>query len=183
MLQAFFFAFLATVAFGILFQGPKRILVQSGVIGAAGWLLFITLKSVFAIHSFTANFLASLVVALLSEIAARVFRQPVTVFNVPAAIPLVPGLGMYQGMHYILNGDLPYGTEVLTGAALDACAIAIGLMMISGAFRALKTGGEIARLRRQDLLSWRGTADPSLGKTAGKYNETADVVVKRDTTL
>lgn len=72
MLQAFFFAFLATVAFGILFQGPKRILVQSGVIGAAGWLLFITLKSVFAIHSFTANFLASLVVALLSEIAARV---------------------------------------------------------------------------------------------------------------
>ena len=45
MLQAFFFAFLATVAFGILFQGPKRILVQSGVIGAAGWLLFITLKS------------------------------------------------------------------------------------------------------------------------------------------
>lgn len=90
---------------------------------------------------------------------------------------------MYQGMHYILNGDVPYGTEVLTGAALDACAIAIGLMMISGAFRALKTGGEIARLRRQDLLSWRGTADLSLGKTAGKYNETADVVVKRDTTL
>ena len=41
MLQAFFFAFLATVAFGILFQGPKRILVQSGVIGAAGWLLLI----------------------------------------------------------------------------------------------------------------------------------------------
>lgn len=183
MLQAFFFAFLATVAFGILFQGPKRILVQSGVIGGVGWVLFITLKSVFEIHSFAANFLASLVIALLSEMAARIFKQPVTVFNVPAIIPLVPGLGMYQGMHYILNGAVSYGTEVLTGAALDSCAIAIGLMMVSGAFRALKTGGEIARLRRQDLLSWRGTADSPLRDTSKKCNETADAAVKRDTKL
>lgn len=181
MWQAFFFAFLATAAFGILFQGPKRILVQSGVIGGIGWVLFITLKSAFALHSFAANFLASLVIALLSEMAARIFKQPVTVFNVPAIIPLVPGLGMYRGMHYILNGSVSYGTEVLTGAALDSCAIAIGLMMVSGAFRALKTGSEMARLRRQDLLVWRGTESLSLQETSEKCNEAADVVRQRNT--
>ena len=179
-LQAFFFAFLATVAFGVLFQGPKRILAQSGVIGGIGWLFFSTLKADFELHSFAANFLASLVIALLSELAARLFKQPVTVFNVPAVIPLVPGLGMYQGMHYILNGAVSYGTEVLTGAALDACAIAIGLMMVSGAFRALKTGGEIARLRRQDILSWRAAAASSPGKRAEDGKETVSAGTKSE---
>ena len=39
--QAFVFAFLATVAFGVLFQGPKRILWRSGIIGALGWARYI----------------------------------------------------------------------------------------------------------------------------------------------
>ena len=42
-LQAFVFAFFATVAFGVLFQGPKRILWRSGLIGALGWVVFIAL--------------------------------------------------------------------------------------------------------------------------------------------
>ncbi len=41
-IQAFFFAFLATVAFGVLFQGPKRILWGSGLIGGLGWVVFIS---------------------------------------------------------------------------------------------------------------------------------------------
>lgn len=152
LLKAFFFAFMATVAFGILFQGPRRILPYSGVIGGAGWVIFMTLKSGWEIHSFAANFLATVMIALLSEITARLLKEPVTVFNLPAIIPLVPGLGIYQGMNHILNGSVAYGSEVLAGAALDSCAIALGIMMVSGAFRALKMGGELARLRNMDLL-------------------------------
>ena len=152
LLKAFVFAFLATVSFGILFQGPRRILPFSGVIGGIGWVLFITLKGVWEIHSFAANFMATVVIALLSEITARLLREPVTVFNLPAIIPLVPGLGIYQGMYYILQGSVSYGSETLAGAALDSCAIALGIMMVSGAFRALKMGGELARLRNMDLL-------------------------------
>ena len=62
---------------------------------------------------------------------------------------------MYKGMNYILQDYAGYGTEVLLGAALDACAIALGIMMVSGVFRALKTGSDMARQRQQDLL---GTA-------------------------
>ena len=151
-LQAFIFAFLATVAFGILFQGPKRILWRSGLIGALGWVVFIGLKESFSVHSFSANFLATVLIALVSEIFARIWKEPVTVFEIPAIIPLVPGFGMYRGMNYILQDYVGYGSEVLLGAAMDACAIALGVMMVSGVFRALKTGSDMARQRQQDLL-------------------------------
>ena len=35
---------------------------------------------------------------------------------------------------------------------MDACAIALGIMMVSGVFRALKTGSDMASQRQQDLL-------------------------------
>ena len=151
-LQAFVFAFLATVAFGVLFQGPKRILWRSGLIGGLGWMIFIGLKDLFSVHSFSANFLATVLIALVSEIFARIWKEPVTVFEIPAIIPLVPGFGMYRGMNLILQDYVSYGTEVLLGAAVDACAIALGIMMVSGVFRALKTGSDMARQRQQDLL-------------------------------
>ena len=154
-LQAFVFAFFATVAFGVLFQGPKRILWRSGLIGAMGWVVFSGLEGLFAVHSFSANFLASVVIALISEIFARIWKEPVTVFEIPAIIPLVPGFGMYRGMNYILQDYVAYGNEVLLGAAMDACAIALAIMMVSGVFRALKTGSDMALQRQQDLL---GTA-------------------------
>ena len=158
-LQAFVFAFLATVAFGVLFQGPKRILWRSGLIGALGWVVFIGLKESFSVHSFSANFLATVLIALVSEIFARIWKEPVTVFEIPAIIPLVPGFGMYRGMNYILQDYVGYGSEVLLGAAMDACAIALGVMMVSGVFRALKTGSDMARQRQQDLLGIEITQD------------------------
>ena len=151
-LEAFVFAFLATVAFGILFQGPKRILWRSGLIGGLGWVVFIGMKELFSIHSFSANFLATVLIALVSEIFARIWKEPVTVFEIPAIIPLVPGFGMYKGMTLILQDYVSYGSEVLLGAAMDACAIALGIMMVSGVFRALKTGSDMAHQRQQDLL-------------------------------
>ena len=108
-IQAFFFAFLATVAFGVLFQGPKRILWGSGLIGGLGWVVFIGLKGIFSIHSFSANFLATVIIALASEIFARLQKEPVTAFEIPAIIPLVPGLGMYKGMTLILQDYAGHG--------------------------------------------------------------------------
>ena len=170
-LQAFVFAFFATVAFGVLFQGPKPILWRSGLIGAMGWVVFSGLEGLFAIHSFSANFLATVLIALVSEIFARIWKEPVTVFEVPAIIPLVPGFGMYRGMNYILQDYVAYGSEVLLGAAMDACAIALGVMMVSGVFRALKTGSDMARQRQQDLLGTAVSQDLYISDPEEEYPE------------
>ncbi len=148
----FIFATIATIGFGILFQGPKRILWRGGLIGGVAWVVLTVLKNEFGIHSFSANFLASVTISLISEMAARVYKEPATVFTVPAIIPLVPGIGIYYGINLILNNHVSYGGEVLMGAVMDSCAIALGIMMVSGAFRALKTGQEMARYRQLDLL-------------------------------
>lgn len=103
VLSAFVFAFFATAAFGILFQAPKKTLVSSGLIGAVGWVLFVLLRHQLGYNSFHANFFAAVVIALGSELSARLCRQPATVFVIPGIIPLVPGLGMYQGMTQIIE--------------------------------------------------------------------------------
>ncbi len=136
--ETFFFAFTATVAFGVLFQAPRTTLPVSGLIGAAGWLLFSFLRQDMDSNSFVANCLAALLIALASELAARLFRQPATTFIVPGIIPLVPGLGMYQGMSRIIAKNYDSGISTLLTAVTDAAAIALGIMFITSVFRVFK---------------------------------------------
>lgn len=138
MISSFFFAFIATVSFAVLFQAPRRILLTDGLIGAVGWIVFISLRDELGYSSFYANFLGTLALALLSELSARIFRQPVTAFVVPGIIPLVPGLGIYKGMFAVINNDYNGGMAMLLTAVTDSCAIAVGVMLVSSLFRVLK---------------------------------------------
>lgn len=137
-LEAFIFAFLATVSFAILFQAPKRTLVVSGIIGAVGWVIFKYMRVDIICSSFYANLCATVALALLSELAARIFKQPTTVFIIPGIIPLVPGLGLYKGMTELIDGKYEIGMSTLLTAAFDAAAIALGMMLIASMFRVLK---------------------------------------------
>lgn len=144
---AFLFSFLATAAFGILFQAPRKSLVTSGIIGAVGWVIFVFLRFYLEHNSFYANFLATIFIALSSEFVARVFKQPVTVYVLPGIIPLVPGLGMYRGMTKIIEKNYDAGMDTLLTAGTDAAAIALGMMFMASVFRVIKISKE-----RQQLL-------------------------------
>lgn len=144
-LKHFIFAVLATISFTVLFQGPKKVWIQGGVIGGIGWIIAVFLKSEMFMQSFTADFLATIVISLGSELAARYFKQPSTVFSVPAIIPIVPGLGLYQGMYAILEDKISDGLVILLHAGLDSCAIALGIMLVSGMFRAMKRGRAVTK--------------------------------------
>ena len=140
--SAFVNSFLAAAAFGVLFQAPKRTLVISGLIGAVGWVTFVYLGKVTGYSSFYANLFATVVIALGSELGARVFKQPVTVYVIPGIIPLVPGLGMYRGMNMIIQNSYEMGMNTLIIAAMDASAIALGMMFMASFFRVLKISKE-----------------------------------------
>ena len=117
MITAFFFASLATMAFAILFQAPKKVVLIDGIIGAIGWVVFIYLRHELGYTSFVSNFTATISLALASELSSRIFKQPVTVFVIPGIVPLVPGLGIYQGMFAIINNDYNNGTSILLTAS------------------------------------------------------------------
>lgn len=144
--EAFLFSFLATAAFGVLFQAPRKSLHISGLIGAVGWVVYVYIRKDLNYDSFYAMFAATVVLSLLSELAARVFKQPVTIFVIPGIIPIVPGLGMYRGMAAIIENNYDAGVNILITTVMDASAIALGMMLMTSVFRVFKMSKDHKRL-------------------------------------
>ena len=80
---------------------------------------------------FTGLLAASLFVAALSEVLARMLRTPVILLLVPMLIPEVPGEALYYTMYYLVQG---YQEEFGTYSGLvltEAGAIALGIILAS----------------------------------------------------
>lgn len=138
MLLSVLFAFLATMAFGVLFNTPKKDLLPGGVAGALGWAVFIYMRDIWGYNSQVSNFAATVALALLCEVFARMLKEPVTLFSIPAIIPLVPGLPMYQGMKLLMMHAYNVGMDKLVQAALDAAFISLGILLVSSLARLFK---------------------------------------------
>ena len=96
---AFFSVFTLSVIFGV----PKKYLVYSSLTGAAGWCVYLVLSDL-GWKEFLAMFGATILVALMSNIFARVLKSPVSIYLIPGILPLVPGLGMYRRTRWQVTG-------------------------------------------------------------------------------
>jgi len=145
MLVKIIATFIATVAFAKLFNAPTKTLVPTGLVGTAGFAVYIFLIELWGCSSMLSNFAGTVVLSVLSEIFARVYKEPVTIFSIPGIIPLVPGLPLYQAMNYFVLDAYNVGLTKFMQAFLDAVAIAMGIMLISSLARAYRRGKEMAR--------------------------------------
>jgi uncharacterized membrane protein YjjB (DUF3815 family) len=127
-------AFFATVAFALLFYLPRKYLVLTGLTGSFGWLIYL-LCIRFWNDKVTASFVATLFIALSSHILARIFKTPVTMFLIPGIIPLVPGAGMYQLVHSIVDNTSSKTSGYFYQTLQIAGAIALGIFIIDTIFR------------------------------------------------
>jgi uncharacterized membrane protein YjjP (DUF1212 family) len=115
-------SFISSVAFSIIFKINKRHLVIAGVCGALTYIVYFAVLA--ATDSlFWASFICSAVLALYSEINARIRKAPSIVMFIPGIIPIVPGGYLYRCVRdYICE---------LTGSAINeltnAGAIALGM--------------------------------------------------------
>ena len=130
-------AFFATAAFAILFYLPKKYLIHSGMTGAFGWVIYLMVKDLNN-DKVLANFVATLFVALVSHILARVYKTPVTMFLIPGVIPLVPGAGMYQIVQSIVDNTVERTSYYFFQTIQMAGAIALGIFIIDTLFRMAK---------------------------------------------
>ena len=76
-------------------------------------------------------FIASLVISIYSEIVARIFKAPVTLFLVVALLPLVPGAGMYYTMYQSIIGNATKSLSLGIETIFNAGAIALAPMVVS----------------------------------------------------
>ncbi|GEL14775.1 threonine/serine exporter family protein [Pediococcus cellicola] len=128
MMIEIFFAFIATVGFGIIINIPHRALVVAGLIGTVAWLvywLFFNLQLGLALSNLT----ASVAIGLLSDVAARRMKMPMLIFNIPSLVPLVPGGQAYQMVRNIALGDAAQGMRFLTEVIEITGSIAIGFLL------------------------------------------------------
>lgn len=130
ILRGFIACFVASAAFGILFQVPVKRLWLAGLCGGLSGLAY-KLSLTIGLQEIVAYFIGAIVMAILSEYCARRFKSPVTMFLVCALIPLVPGGDVYRMMVQASQGhlwdSLEYGLKTLSIAG----CLAIGILLIS----------------------------------------------------
>lgn len=120
-------SFVAAAGFGILFNAPARKLWQCGSIGMAGWILYYGLTQ-HGMYVVPATTFAAMLVAVLTQICAKIYKTPIIVFHVSGVIPLVPGGIAYDAMRNFVENDYNTAVQLSAQVLLLAGGIAIGLM-------------------------------------------------------
>lgn len=121
-------AFFGTLGFCVLLNIPRKLWIYSSLVGTAAWGAYLA-AACFTDAVVTLNFLAALTAALLSQILARFFRAPVTLFLIPGIFPMVPGAGMYEIAYNAVQGDQGQVNYYIMQTLQIAGAIAVGIFL------------------------------------------------------
>ncbi len=128
-------AFAAIAAFSVAMEVPVIYLPYCGVIGGAGWFVYlIVLKHGGMI---AANLLGAAAITWVAHIFARVKKAPVTVFLIPGFLTMVPGAGLYRSVHYFIMGNGRQGAAYLMQTLQIAGVIALGVFLVDSIFEIL----------------------------------------------
>lgn len=122
-------AFVATIAFAVLFHVPACHYLGCGLTGGAGWLCYLAVYALYP-SPVAASFAAVVVLTGMSMYFAVRFRAPVSVFLICGIFPLVPGAGIYYTAYYFVmnQNDLAFSKGMET--IKIAVAIALGIMLV-----------------------------------------------------
>ncbi|MFD1363298.1 threonine/serine exporter family protein [Lentibacillus salinarum] len=120
-------SFMAAAGFGVLFNAPKNALIQCGLVGMVGWILYYMLSSG-GMDVVPATLFGAMIAGVLSQLCAKSFKMPVITISVSGIIPLVPGGVSYDAMRHFVENDYYTAVQLSAKVMLLAGAIAIGLM-------------------------------------------------------
>lgn len=120
-----------TVAFGSIFGVPRQFYPYCGLIGGAGWAVYVILWEEMQFWSEpVVVFLATVLVIFLSRLFAVQKRCPVTIFLISGILPLVPGAGIYWTAYYLVTNQLPEALAKGFLAVKVAVAIVLGIVFV-----------------------------------------------------
>lgn len=121
-------AFIGTVGFAVLYGVPRSEYFHVGVCSTIGWMAYLIMLRLAGATVVESNFVATLVVVLVSRFMAVDRKCPVIVFQICGVFPLIPGAGIFWTVYYIVNKEL--SMAVTTGFTALGVAVAIVLGII-----------------------------------------------------
>jgi len=142
------YAALASAGFAFVFELRRwQHILAASFTGAMSWLVYLLLEDVMG--AVACNFMATVAVAILSEVFARLFKSPATVFLIIGIVPLVPGGGLYYTMDALIDGNMDLFVQKGLEAASIAGAIAAGSSLVSSVVRILPRRRRLPKNREQ----------------------------------
>ena len=130
-------AFGGTLGYAFLLNAPLCTVLPASLTGLLGYVLYEVMMNLMGQGMIFSYFIATVVIAVICEIAARIMHMPSTIFLLTALVPLVPGYTFYCAMLAIVehNGQAfaSFGLEAVQIVAV----IAVGAAVTSTLFRAL----------------------------------------------
>ncbi len=133
IIRAFLFAYVACLAFTLIYNMRGRFILLAPLGGSIGWIIYNLLA--FTGNDILQNFIATMVVAVYSETMARLYKAPATMFLIVGLLPLVPGAGIYYTMDYAISGNqIAFGQSLVHVLAV-AGALALGIVLVSSLYR------------------------------------------------
>lgn len=118
-------AFIGTAAFAVLFGVPRKYYVPSGLVGTAGWLVYLLCLRFTPLNVAGGTFCAATVVAFTSRLCAVKLKCPSTVFIICGIFPLIPGAGVFWSTYYTVSSQLP----AALGAGFTAVKVTIAIVL------------------------------------------------------
>lgn len=137
MIVESFAAALGVLGIGVLFNVRGRNLIASCIGGGIGWLCY-KICLFWGITNIPSLYISSIVISIFSEICARKFKTPVTVFLIGSLIPLVPGGAMYHTMYNAVTGDSQTTLDMTISTLGSAAILAFGIMTVSTIIKIIK---------------------------------------------
>lgn len=120
-------AFTGSVGFAVVFNVQACRLFWAGLGGLLGWAVYLAFGLVTE-SDVVRFFVASACFTFYADPMARLKKTPITVFLVPAAIPMVPGASLYRSMSFAVNGEWSAFAPQILYTLLLASAIAAGIV-------------------------------------------------------
>ncbi|MGG5315936.1 threonine/serine exporter family protein [Enterococcus sp. AZ072] len=146
----FIFSMLSTITFGIITNIPRKAFITCGLTGAMGWMTFWTCQTYLDQNIGFSNFLAAMVIGLMSIFFSRRKQMPVIVFNIPSLVPLVPGGPAYLAVREMMDQNFDASMQYIAIVLVTSGAIALGFMFTNVIERFLKrTTATLKRDRRR----------------------------------
>lgn len=128
------FCFISCVGFAILFNIHGFGIVLTSLGGCIAWAIYLlALRG--GVSDTMSYFYATIGAAAYSEIMARIRKCPAISYLVVSVFPLLPGAGVYYTMNHAVQGDMAAFSQTGTHTIAIAGAMAVGILMISTAFR------------------------------------------------
>lgn len=128
-------AFGGTVGLSLLLNAPPRSILPASLTGMLGQLVYMLLFKYMGQSLIFSYFFATVVIAVICEVCARVMRMPSTIFLLSALVPLVPGYSFYAMLLALVQDNGMQAARCGMEAIQIVAAIAVGSAVTSVLFR------------------------------------------------